>query len=1372
MDGVSNAASIIAVIQLAGTVLTTCVTYFNEVKDAKNDIHRLHLEVASLTGLLNKVSELLHSPDGTDLSASKMMVDSMNECFSTLTALDKRIDPGNRHKIMTKWGIRALKWPLKKDELRKTVEDIERCKTALNLALQVDQTTLINALSQTIDLAKLPTALGAEFDSYSDQHEDQCLPGTRSEILGEINDWVELSQGRCIFWLNGMAGTGKSTISRTVARTFQGRRLLGASFLFKRGEGDRGNATRFFSTLVTQLMHHMPQLIPAVRRSLEADPGIVGKSLRDQFQNLIYQPLRELRPVQNSSKIVIVIDALDECDREEDVRVLLQLLPRMRDSGVPIRIFLTSRPELPIRLGFKQIANEHQDLILHEIPELVIKRDLSLFLNNKLAKIRCERALAPDWPGGENIEALAALSAPLFIFAATVCLFVGDRNWSPEKRLAAILQDQALNRTSRLDRTYLPILNQLLTGQDEEDSKQLLREFQDIIGIIVLLASPLSVNALSRFLDIPKDDICNRLDSFHSVLSVPKDPDTPLRILHLSFRDFLVNPDRKGKSPFWIDEKEMHRKIANQCLTIMQRGLKENICDLPSHGTSRADLDSQAINCYLSTDLQYSCRYWVYHLDQGGFCVPNRLNMFLQQHFLHWLEAMSLLELIFECVDMIHTLQSLTQDQTEPKISGFLQDAKRFILKNIQIADTAPLQLYCSCLVYAPWKCCIRKAFEKKIPGWITRLPWVDDEWDTQMQTLEGHSQAVTSVTFSPDGRLLASGSLLGTIQLWEPASGALKQTLETHLGAVTSVKFSPDSKLVVAGNGRMVQFWDTATGSLQRILEGHPDIVKTDEYGRGRFNTVAYSSDDQIIATGHMDGTIKIWDSARGLQHTLKGHLSHMRSVKFSPDNKLVASGSADRTVKLWDAASGTLQQTLECESPVLGFSFSPNGKQLAVCVYKTFQIWDIATGTLQHTIHEDLSYVDCVAFSPDWKRLASAFRGIAKVRDITTGTELQALTGHGNYLYSLAFSPDGKLLESGSWSGLIHLWEITTRNFPPAAEIERHLEPVVCVTVSPNGKLVASYSSDDETTKLWDAVSGTIQHSLEGHSNRVRAVAFSPDGKMVATGSADHKVKFWDTTTGILQHTLEVNIGPIESVAFSSDSRLLAAGTIDGTISTWATFDGTIRQKLKGLKGHRGGLGCVAFSPDGELLAAGFDYEQIELWDITTGILKQSIEFTPRGNLSESGFDDVTKDFLDNWLAQGRPHLVQSVAFSPDGNFLASSSGSLTIKIWEIATGILKDTVERHPGHIKSMVWSDNGQCLETSIGSFDIQSQHENSVRSSKQPTVKVSLHDQWIALQGDRALWMPPEYRPTCSFIRGGTVVLGHYSGRVSTMEFST
>lgn len=205
-----------------------------------------------------------------------------------------------------------------------------------------------------------------------------------------------------------------------------------------------------------------------------------------------------------------MIDALDECEREEDIQVILQLLPRVQESSsVCLRIFVTSRPELPIRLGFKQIANNHQDLILHEIPKPVIEHDISLFLKDRFARIKQERSLSPDWPGDDNIQALVTMAIPLFIFAATLCRFVGDMKWNPEKRLAIILKDQAVSQASKMDRTYLPILNQLLTGQDENESEQLVQEFREIVGVIIILASSLSVVALAQLLDIPKDDISN-----------------------------------------------------------------------------------------------------------------------------------------------------------------------------------------------------------------------------------------------------------------------------------------------------------------------------------------------------------------------------------------------------------------------------------------------------------------------------------------------------------------------------------------------------------------------------------------------------------------------------------------------------------------------------------------------------------------------------------------------------------------------------------------------------------------------------------------------------------------------------------------------
>jgi len=175
----------------------------------------------------------------------------------------------------------------------------------------------VDLTNQKIDLAKLPTAGGASFDSHSDEHTARCLADTRVELQHQITEWVDDPNGKSIFWLNGMAGTGKSTIARTTAYSFADRGQLGASFFFKKGEGDRGNASRFFTTIATHLMKHMPGLIPGIIKAIEADPAISEKALKDQFKKLILLPLSEMKQsFPQPPKQVIVIDALDECERE------------------------------------------------------------------------------------------------------------------------------------------------------------------------------------------------------------------------------------------------------------------------------------------------------------------------------------------------------------------------------------------------------------------------------------------------------------------------------------------------------------------------------------------------------------------------------------------------------------------------------------------------------------------------------------------------------------------------------------------------------------------------------------------------------------------------------------------------------------------------------------------------------------------------------------------------------------------------------------------------------------------------------------------------------------------------------------------------
>ncbi|KAH3455644.1 hypothetical protein KXX05_005656 [Aspergillus fumigatus] len=320
MDAVSSVASIIAVIQLTGSIVKLCGGYIRAVKDAREEILDLQRAITGLQGTIQNLQKFLQSNNGKVLPTSSRLVTNITDCLSDLQALKARLDAGNGKRLMRKVGLRALKWPLKRTEVEVVVKNLERYKTAFLLSLQVDQTSLVadmvrntDHIDQHIVLGKLEGAMEAGFESFSDQDEVQCLPGTRTELLLKVMEWAISPSQKSIFWLKGMAGTGKSTISRTVARSLKDTNHLGASFFFKRGEGDRGNAKKFFPTLTRQLMLWSSELRFGVQKALDDDPDIASKSLREQFEKLLLQPLLSLnQPGPQPQITVMVIDALDE----------------------------------------------------------------------------------------------------------------------------------------------------------------------------------------------------------------------------------------------------------------------------------------------------------------------------------------------------------------------------------------------------------------------------------------------------------------------------------------------------------------------------------------------------------------------------------------------------------------------------------------------------------------------------------------------------------------------------------------------------------------------------------------------------------------------------------------------------------------------------------------------------------------------------------------------------------------------------------------------------------------------------------------------------------------------------------------------------
>jgi hypothetical protein len=537
----------------------------------------------------------------------------------------------------------------------------------LDVDQKLDLVTLdAHKLYQKLDLAGLPIAQGACYNSRDEEHNARCLPNTRTELLDDITTWAQNKDGKPIFWLTGMAGTGKSTIARTVAQSFASRGQLGASFFFKKGEGERGNASRFFTTIASELVVHEPGVVSGIRKALDQDSKIADKPLKDQFEKLILQPLLDIKQARSQALVrVVVIDALDECEQEQDIRAILQLLARTKDiQPVPLRIVVTSRPELHIRVGFKEMPNgTYQDLVLHEVSRSKIEHDIRLFLEHELGAIRKERALALDWPATQQILTLVELAVPLFIYAATVCRYVNTKGGDPEEYLNKLLQYPKAT-FSQLDRTYLPVLDQLLGEQEERDKEDWLHVFHGLVGSIVILESPLSIGSIARLLQVPQKQVERRLDALHSVLSIPNSEDVPIRLLHLSFREFLVDPQKQGRSPFWVNEKSTHQKLASRCLELMSgpSGLRQDMCNLSRTGVLRIEIDEGTIASSLSPHLQYACRYWVSHVKQSQHNITDgdTTHIFLRRHLLHWLEAMSLIRESSRCVHLLDSLQALT----------------------------------------------------------------------------------------------------------------------------------------------------------------------------------------------------------------------------------------------------------------------------------------------------------------------------------------------------------------------------------------------------------------------------------------------------------------------------------------------------------------------------------------------------------------------------------------------------------------------------------------------------------------------------------------------------------------------------------------
>ena len=507
-------------------------------------------------------------------------------------------------------------------------------------------------------------ARGAE---YRHGHRHGCLKGTRGTVLDEVESWTKDFNSSPIFWLNGLAGTGKSTIAQTVSEQVFAEGLLGASFFCSRDFKDRSSLEFLFPTLAFQLAHKYPKFRSILVPLLQLDPDVVYEPLYSQMGKLIVEPLKSA-----DIPTVIVIDALDECADNEPQSAILSVMGRLVGEIPKAKFFITGRPEPRITSGFRlPLLRPLTDVFaLHDIQPSLINNDIKLFLRHELSELSSRCGLS-GWPSSSDIDLLCWRAAGLFVYAVATIKFLDGRLCLPDKQLKMIVNfpnstdyegRAQLQPNKTLDSLYIWILQESF----KIDDPVIYSKAQSIIGTIALVVNPLPPSGVAELVGLETREVLLYLTSVQSLLVLSEDPTLPVKPFHKSFPDFITNPERCLDKRFYISPRNLHLELALNCLRVMDSGLNQNLLSLPDYALNSEVEDlSTRIKDHISSALQYACQSWHNHLTEirgDVIDVISCLHIFLAEKFLAWLEVVSVLGATREAVVALGKLISWLQE--------------------------------------------------------------------------------------------------------------------------------------------------------------------------------------------------------------------------------------------------------------------------------------------------------------------------------------------------------------------------------------------------------------------------------------------------------------------------------------------------------------------------------------------------------------------------------------------------------------------------------------------------------------------------------------------------------------------------------------
>ncbi|CUA76224.1 Vegetative incompatibility protein HET-E-1 [Podospora anserina] [Rhizoctonia solani] len=1212
-------------LSLAVNELASCLPIFEAAAKSHRDYDAL------ATGLKDMVNQLIRHLNGT---RSESIINTITDIAEAIRKEIESITMHQSHSIPR----RMLGASTAEDDLIRRYRRIEQLFRQLQGEASMSTWNTVDEVRVDQQLNKLSPSNLARFNSKLSTEISRrgCTKDTRTKILEESMEWSENPDLAKVYWMNGMAGTGKTTIAYTLCEKLEARKQLAASFFCTRASPDCREAKQIIPTIAYQLARRFIPFQYSLCQQLKKDPDISTSQLNDQFELLLKKPLLAAKD-KLSNNLVVVIDALDECNDPHIVELFLDLLFRSV-LELPIKFFVTSRPEPAIRNKMMPESERSRSILyLHEIELSLVQADIELYLREELASIA---------PADSDLIELAEHAGNLFIYAATAVRYIRPvgKAVNSKARLKAILAVSMESNTtlSAIDTLYIAILTAAIN--DEELTPEERSQIQTVLRTVVCACEPILIRTLSTLSGLnDKDDTMAALQPLRSVLHVSEHSEL-VTTLHASFPDFMFNQTRSQS--FYCDKAIHSQLLVEQCFNVMKAQLRFNICSIQSSFVSNNEIPGleEQIATNISEELFYTCRFWMDHMSETNptdtflFLVDE----FLSQRLLFWMEVMSLKNGLVIGIILLTKLNGwLAQSHLDrPGLSELASDAQAFAASYASSPASAyTSHIYLSALPLSPPSSSVRLQYWSKFKGLIKVSGTIFDRMQTTARGTWASTASIRSATFSPDGNCIIIGNEKGRISVHDAYDGKfIVQPFKAHKKLVSSIGVSRDGMQIVSGSHDMtLSVWDARDGSLvSGPFKGHTS----------RVTSVAFSIDGAHIASGSDDCTIGVWGarSAAAPMRSFTGHQKGVNSVAFSPNGSHIISGSADKTIRLWDLSSGATVLILNGHvSPISSVQFASNGTHVVSGSHDcTIRMWNTSDGSPFH----------------------------------------QPLKGHSKRITTIAVSLDGDRIVSGSLDCTVCIWNTHSGELV-AGPFRGHTLPVRSVGFSSDGLRIMS-TSDDQTVRVWSARGHTSQinigkDSKKGHGYHLNLTS-SRSQTHVAIREKDKSTTHahvWDLQN--MTHVVIPTNAEIRHLQFSFDGTRIYSLHTSGTICSWDT------QTAKLLDGpHRftsfEAWDLAACSLDGTRVVTCHK-NRVELWHIksdrSVAFCPASYDTTNRIFFSQDGGRFVTSGYntTDVWdggtgARVAGPFPVHAYDFSPNGTYLCGYS-PVSPKLINVNTG-----------------------------------------------------------------------------------------------------